>query len=134
VIKVVFDTNILISSLFWKGPPYNLMKKVINGEILLITSQPIINEMRRVLLGDFNISVGKVEEYADIIISNSIMVSSTEKLEVIKADKTDNRILERAISGRADYIVSGDRHLLSLRKYKRIKIIKAAEMIEILKN
>jgi predicted nucleic acid-binding protein len=43
VINAVFDTNILISSIFWKGTPYHLMRKVINGEILLFTSLPIIN-------------------------------------------------------------------------------------------
>jgi putative PIN family toxin of toxin-antitoxin system len=78
--------------------------------------------------------MGKVEEYVDIIISNSIVVSSTENLKVIEADETDNRILECAVSGRAEYIVSGDRHLLNLREYKGIKIVKATEMTEIWKK
>ena len=131
MIKAVFDTNILISSIFWKGPPYDLMKKVINGEVLLFTSLPIINEIRKVLIRDFNIPTEKVEEHIDIIVSNSVMVSPTETLEVIEADETDNRILECAISGKADYIVSGDRHLLNLRKHEGIKILKASEMAEI---
>lgn len=130
----MFDSNILISSIFWKGTPYHLMKKVINGEILLFTSLPIINEVRKVLLRDFNITMGKVEEHVDIIISNSVMVSSTENLKVIEADETDNRILECAVSSGADYVVSGDRHLLQLKDYKGIKIVTAAAMAEILKK
>jgi putative PIN family toxin of toxin-antitoxin system len=92
------------------------------------------NKIRKVLIRDFNIPMGKVEEYVDIIISNSIVVSSTENLKVIEADETDNRILECAVSGRAEYIVSGDRHLLNLREYKGIKIVKATEMTEIWKK
>ncbi len=134
MIKAVFDTNILISSIFWKGPPYDLMRNVISGEILLFTSLPIINETREVLIRDFNISMETVEEHVDIIVYNSVMVSSTENLGVIEADETDNRILECAVSGEADYIVSGDKHLLNLREYKGIKIVKAAEMVEILKK
>lgn len=134
MIKAVFDTNILISSIFWKGTPYRLMRKVIKGEILLFTSLPIINEIRKVLLRDFNISVEKVEEYMDIIISNSVMVSSTENLKVIEADETDNRILECAVSSKADYVVSGDRHLLQLKDYKGINIVTAAAMAEILEK
>ncbi len=134
MIKAVFDTNILISSIFWRGPPYALMKNVISGGILLFTSLPTINEVRGVLIRDFNISMEKVEVHVDIIVSNSVMVSPTGELEVIEADETDNRILECAVSGKADYIVSGDRHILNLRKYERIKIVKAAEMVEILKK
>lgn len=131
---MVFDTNILISSIFWKGPPYDLMKKVITGEILLFVSLPIINEMREVLIRDFNVPIEKAGEYVGIIISNSVMASPTEKLEVIKADEADNSILECAVSGGADYIVSGDRHLLRLKEYAGINIVKAAKMVEILEK
>jgi putative PIN family toxin of toxin-antitoxin system len=114
--------------MFWRGHPYDLMKKVIDGDILLFTSLPIINEIRKVLIRDFSTPTEKVEEYVDIIVSNSVMVSPIETLEVIEADETDNRILECAVSGKADYIVSGDKHILNLRKYSGIKIVKAAEM------
>lgn len=129
MIKAVFDTNILISSIFWRGPPYELMKKVIRGEILLFTSLPIINELRGVLIREFNVPMEGVEEHVDIIVSNSVMISPPEKLEVIAADETDNRILECAVSGKADYIVSGDKHLLNLQEYEGIKVVKAAELL-----
>ncbi len=134
MIKAVFDTNILISSIFWRGPPYRLMKKVINGEVLLFISLPIVKEVKKVLLRDFNVPMEKVQEYVDLLISNSVMVSPAINLEVIEADETDNRILECAVGGKAEYIVSGDRHLLDLKAYEGIKIVTAAEMADILKR
>jgi uncharacterized protein len=60
------------------------------------------------------------------------IVNPTKRLREIKDDPSDNRILEAALVGRADYIVSNDNHLLKLKKYRRIRIINAGEFLKIL--
>jgi len=72
----------------------------------------------------------RVKSIVDNIIKTAEVINVNQKIDVIKADPSDNKILACALECKAKYIVSGDYHLLSLKEYKGIKILKAAQLLE----
>ncbi|MDI6903512.1 MAG: putative toxin-antitoxin system toxin component, PIN family [Methanocellales archaeon] len=135
--KIVLDTNVLISATFWKGNESKIIKKAENGEIQIFTSFGILDEFEDVLLRDkFELKIdemGKtVEEIIEKLVSIAIVVEPKKVVDVVRHDPDDNKILECAIEAEADYIISGDRHLLDLKEFEHIKIIRAWRLLEIL--
>lgn len=131
--KVILDTNIFISGIFWTGKCNNLINYWKKEEFKLVTSLEIIDEFIRILK-DFKIQLPEeiIKEWVELIIRNSIIVEPKEKFDVIKLDHKDDMFLDAAIAGNADYIVSQDNHLLNLREFKEIKIITPEEFLNIL--
>ncbi|MFH0941134.1 MAG: putative toxin-antitoxin system toxin component, PIN family [Candidatus Omnitrophota bacterium] len=134
MIRAVLDSNVLISSLFWKGLPRHIVDLAIAQHIENITSPDILSEIESVLYEDFSdIPYSKIEEIIRDILSYSHLVIS-EKI-VVKGlrDIADAKIIACAIAGKADYIVTGDKDLLVLREYKGIRIVTPKTFSEILK-
>lgn len=129
--KVVLDTNILISAVVFGGKPREILKQAIEGKIRLAVSEPIIKEIREVLGRDkfgypasmIHFIIGELESIAEF-------VEPQKKIEIIKKDVEDNRILECAVVFGADVIISGDNHLLELKIYNGIKIIRASDFLK----
>ncbi len=99
----------------------------------LIVSKPIIEELERILLTDekFGMEREDVALYTKIILSNADLVAPDFTLNVIEKDPADDRILECAVGGDADYLVSGNKHLLEVREFQGIKIVTSKQMLEI---
>lgn len=131
--KVVPDANVIISSIFWRGKPYQLMRKGIEGKCTFVISAPIIDEVISKLHSKFNLPEDKVEMLVDILLAFSTLVEPKVRLNVVKADASDNKIIECAVEGKAEYVVSGDAHLLEMREYEGIKIMTPSRILEILK-
>ena len=133
--KITVDTNVLISSTFWCGASDRIIEKVENKEIDLILSKEIIEEFVRVLgyeeiqqkIKDKNLEMRRTVEK---IVSISIIIVPLQKLDVIKEDLDDNKIIECAVEGDVDYIVSQDNHLLNLKEFKGIKIVTPEEFLK----
>jgi len=129
--RVVLDTNVFISGIFWEG---NFCSQIINAwkekKFYLVSSIELIEELIKTLKY-FKIQMLEeiIEEWRNLIISNSILVECSNKIDIIKEDPEDNRFLEAAIAGKADLIVSQDKHLLNLKEYDNIKILKPEEAI-----
>ena len=122
MLKVVLDTNLIVSGLNF--PTSNLAKillLVASGEIANFTSRHIVNETRRILIDKFFWTGEKVEAAEVWLITFSKSVNPKTRIPVI-VDDPDNRILECAIEGQADLIISGDHHLTDLNNYQGIKI------------
>ncbi|MAG47434.1 putative toxin-antitoxin system toxin component, PIN family [archaeon] len=129
--RVVLDTNILISSMAWKGNPAKILEKVINRNIELFISPEQFKELERVLeYPKFNFSEEQKTRVKNLILKIAKVVYPMKKVDVIKDDSDDNMILECALSGNVDYIVTGDHHLLNLKEFKSIKIVTASEFLE----
>jgi putative PIN family toxin of toxin-antitoxin system len=128
-VKVVPDSNILISALIWGGMPARLVESAILGEVELCVSQPIIDETIRVLRRK-GLDESALSEALDYIISGATVVTPFEILDVVKDDPDDNRIIECAIAAGADAIVTGDKHLLRLGQYGGIRIVRVRELLE----
>lgn len=128
--KAVYDTNVYVSSLFWDGPPRKLVLKAARGEVDLVVSDFILDEVARVLTDSFDVPNERAEEVAQNILRISKRVRPKHRLDVVR-DKQDNRILECAVEGGCSYIVTGDRDLLALKKYKNIGMVSPQEFLEI---
>lgn len=133
--RITVDTNILISATFWYGASDKIISQVESKKIELVLSEEIIKEYTNVLeykeIQD-KIKNKKLEMKRTIkkIISIATMIVPKEKLDIIKDDPDDNKVLECAMAGNADCIVTNDNHLLKMRKYKNIPIITTEEFLE----
>ncbi|MEE8359022.1 MAG: putative toxin-antitoxin system toxin component, PIN family [Candidatus Hydrothermarchaeales archaeon] len=131
-IRVVADTNVIISGIFWRGSPYKVMKKALQKEFFLVTSTAILEEVSERLKHKFKLPEEEIEKLMDILLSYSNLVEPDIKVNAVKADEKDNKIIECALDGRASFIVTGDSHLLELKNYKNIRIITPTELLRIL--
>ena len=131
--RVVLDTNVFISGIFWEG---NLCSQLIDKwkrrEIELVSSLEIVEELIETLKS-FKIQMPKdmIEKWRNLLLNNSILIESSTKIDAIKEDPEDNKFLETAIDGKADFIVSQDKHLLNLKEYQGIKVVKPEEAINL---
>jgi uncharacterized protein len=123
--KVVIDTNVIISGIFWSGPPYEVLNRWRHKKITAICSEEILGEISAILR-EFKLPEAQINGWVDFITKNSIMVRPTCRVDVC-LDKDDNKFLEAAEAGKADYIVTGDRHLLTLKEHKNTRIITPQE-------
>ncbi len=132
--RCVLDTNILISAvLSTKGKPYHALQAVIQQGYLL-ASRATYEELRtRLARPKFAkyVSMDEREEYLEFIEAQSVFVDIVETITDCP-DPDDNKILELAVNGGADYIVSGDkRHLLPMHPYRGIAILSAASFLDL---
>ena len=133
MLRVVADTNVLVSAIIAKGNEYLLLKEAKLGHIRLVLSLQIIKELKGVLSRPkFGFSNGQVESVVKHIISVSEIIVATSRVDVVKEDPSDNKIIEAAIDGEADYIVSGDKDLLRLQKFQNIKIVSSATLLRVI--
>ena len=130
--RVVLDTNIFISGIFWRGSSNNVIINWKEGKFTLITSLEAVSEIIKVLK-DFKIKLSDdmIKEWVDMIVRNSIIVEPKEKIAIVKDDAKDNIFIETAVAGNADYIISQDNHLLKLREFRGIRIITPEEFNKI---
>ncbi len=129
--KVVFDTNIFISALAIPGSrAETAILKIIEGEDSLVISKEIINEVLLVLSTKFSRDREALSHVAVNLSELAGLVNPTKRIRVLK-DEEDNRILECALCGKADAIVTGDKEMLKLKEYKGIKIISLKEYLEL---
>ena len=120
--KVVFDTNILVSALvFPGGHGEEALRRIIEERDQLILSKPILDELLGVLGRKFSRDAEELAHVAVFLSGLAIFVKPRRKLDVVK-DEPDNRILECALTGRAEAIVTGDRALLDLREFRGVRI------------
>jgi len=129
MIKVVLDTNVFISAFFWKGAPYQIFKRILEGAILNFVSPQILEELKERLLDKFKLPPEKVREFLEIIIFNSQIIYPKKKLNIVKEDPPDNKIIECALEAQASFVISGDKHLLEIKKYKGIEIVSPRDLL-----
>lgn len=129
--RIVLDTNILVSAALFTGNEFEIIKKVEAGELLLILSPEIVEEFSRVLSRPkFSLSEAEVSALLEYLLSISEIVIPRRKKTYKIRDEADRIILECALTGRANYIVSGDQDLLALRRVGRVKIVSSSEFLE----
>ncbi len=133
--RVVFDTNVWISGISFEGEVRRLLRFALEGRVTVVVSLPLLQELDRVLTGK---KFGYVPSSAATILyeiqSFAILVYPEKKIDVIKEDPADNRVLECAREGRADLIVSGDNHLLKLKEWQGISILSPKQFLEKLRK
>ncbi len=135
--KVVLDTNVWLSGIFWEGEASKIIEKVERKNIQIFISEGILSEIVNVLNREskfrkyiLNLKLS-IEDLLRTILSISTFVETKIKLDIIKIDPKDNIILEAALEGKVDYIVSYDNHLLNMIEFRGIKIINPREFLRL---
>ena len=122
--RVVLDTNVLISALVWpKSIPAQVVALARQGRVQSITSPVLLEELRRVLWGKLGFQEELVETMIEVIIAHSEVILPRHTVHAVLADPDDNRVLECAVEGKADAIVTGDHHLLALGTFQSVSIL-----------
>jgi putative PIN family toxin of toxin-antitoxin system len=128
VIRVVFDTNILLSAILFGGNPEKLIKLAWERKIRILISPAILLELVMVLRDKFHRDDEEAKNTVQMIGSLAELVKPRHRIRLLN-DDPDNRVLECAAEGKAEWIVSGDSHLLALKEYQGIPILKAVEFL-----
>ena len=129
LLRVVPDTNVYVSAFNFGGVPFEILTFAIRQEITLFISPAILQEVEGVLLRKFRWSAAEILETLTSVRGFARSVSPHEKIDLIKEDEPDNRILECAQAARAAVIVTGDRHLRQLGKFRDIAIMSPREFV-----
>jgi uncharacterized protein len=136
--KIVSDTNVIVSrAIVTAGIPARLFRRWEDGDFELLISEEILSECKRVMayprtMKRHRYSEAQIDELIEFLRSFATVVQPHEVLDAVSEDATDNRIIECALVGEADYIVTGDNHLLNLRSYRGIQIIAPATFLFLL--
>lgn len=128
VSRVVLDTNVLISGIVFGGKPREILEMVKNKKLLGITSPVLLAELGEVLSKKIMYSKSKVMQVEKKMRKIFRVVRPIKSINAV-ADDDDNRVLEAAIEGKCDYVVTGDRDLLDLKSYMGIRILTPAEFL-----
>ena len=127
--RVVFDTNILVSALVFPGGRGEAaLRRIIEQTDQLVLSRPIVDELLDVLARKFARDAEELAYVAVFVTELAVVVAPKRRLRVVK-DDPDNRILGCAVAGRAEVIVTGDKVLLALKLYEKIRILTLREYL-----
>lgn len=129
--KVVLDTNIIISSLAHGGKPRIVYELVaLNKMFNAYSSENAVTELLKVLKQKFEYTPEKLRLVEYSFRKNFKIIRTGKIPDIITADPSDNEFLAIAVSSKAHFIISGDRHLLDIKKYKNIQIITPTKFLE----
>lgn len=128
--RVVLDTNVYISALMFGGLPGSLLDLAFLRAFTLIISPALLDELDEKLRAKFGVSPEDAAFLRARLENVARVVEPREAVSVIAEDPDDNRVLECAVKGGAELIVSGDRHLLKLAKYQGIEIVTVRQFLE----
>ncbi|MDQ2780219.1 MAG: putative toxin-antitoxin system toxin component, PIN family [Pseudomonadota bacterium] len=133
--KLVLDTNVVVSALIWGGVPYQLLKAAAAGEVDLVASPDLLTELRDVLGREHLASrlvsqQSTVEQAIAFYAGLVVIVSPLSTPRVVPGDVDDDHVIAAAVAGHADLVVSGDRHLLSMNSHQGIAIVAVAETLK----
>jgi len=131
--RVVLDTNVIVSALSHGGKPLKILSIARKGDIQLVISPFLLDEVMRVLQDKFLWSSERAERLRVRLRRISQVVMPTHHLRVLE-DDANNRILECALEGRANVIVTGDKGFISLDIYRNVHILTPAQFLELLKQ
>ena len=128
--RVVFDTNIFVSAFIIPGSlAEKAVLKIIEGKDILLLSKEILDELLSTLSTKFSRDKEEISRVAVILSEMVEWVRPKLRRGTLK-DEPDNRILECAVFGKADIIVTGDKEMLRLRKYQTTKIVSLKAYLE----
>jgi putative PIN family toxin of toxin-antitoxin system len=130
-VRIVLDTNVLISGIFFTGPPFQILEAWRDGNLQILVSPAILEEYRRVmneLVSQFE--AVNPDPFLDLLTLRSEIVLAPLMPRVIKEDPSDDKFLECAVAGKAACIVSGDKHLLKLSEFRGIRILTPRHFIQ----
>ena len=129
--RVVLDTNVFVSGIFFTGPPHQILEAWRDGKVQLLVSPAILDEYHRIgveLASHFqNIDL---KPFLDLLSIHAEIVLPPTLPPIIHDDPSDDKFLEAAVAGKASHIISGDNHLVKLSEYQGIRILKPRDFVQ----
>ena len=128
--RVVIDTNVFISGIFFGGNPRKVLETILNGKVVGVASVQIIEEYREVVRRMIEKKGGKLNSTPlSLFYAKLELIDGKTKVNVCR-DPDDDKFLACAVDGAAYYVVSGDSDLLSIGEYRGVKIVTANEFLQ----
>jgi uncharacterized protein len=140
VLKVVLDTNQFISGTISKhGPSASILNAWREHAYMLIICKAILDELERTLrypriIEEYGLGLGEVKKIVSFLEREALVIQKIPEVNIVKDDPDDNKIIACALAAEADYIISGDKHLLKIKQHERIPIIGAKEFLSIIQT
>jgi uncharacterized protein len=132
MVRAVVDTNVLISALIRNGKPRKLVLELLNRHTVILSRQ-MLAELADVAGRDkFRVTGSQVERFLSIMVKMAKIVPDNALFMEVAEDPDDDVVLNAAYVGKADYIVTGDKHLLALNQFKKTRIVTVNKMLDIL--
>ena len=129
--RIVLDTNVFVSGVFFTGPPYKILQAWRDGQVQLLLSPAIMDEYRAVLTElSSHFPDIEIEPLLHFLAIHSEIVLPPSLSPVIRDDPSDDKFLECALAGEAAFIVSGDKHLLKLSVFEGIEILSPRDFLQ----
>ena len=129
--RIILDTNVFVSGIFFSGPPYQILKAWRDGKVKLVVSPEILEEYQRVgaaLAEQYpSIDLGKILELVTI---KAEMLHAQRLPEPVCVDPDDDKFLACALASKSKLIVSGDKHLLQVSGYRNIRVLKPRQFVD----
>jgi putative PIN family toxin of toxin-antitoxin system len=129
--RIVLNTNVFISGIFFTGPPYQILKAWRDGKVQLLVSPSILDEYQRIGV-ELALQFRDVDlrPFWDLLTIQAEIVLAPTLPQVIHDDPSNDKFLEAAVAGNASYIISGDKHLLKLSEFQGIQILKPKDFVQ----
>ena len=132
MVRVVLDTNVLVSALINEGKPRKLVLELLDKHTAILSRQ-MLAELADVISRDkFNVTGSQVNQFVSNLVRMSKMVQDNVQFKVVLQDPDDDVVLNTAYTGKAGFIVTGDKHLLVLGHFKKTKIVTVNQMQDLL--
>jgi len=130
-LKVVMDTNVFVSGVFFSGPPYQILKAWQSGEFELVASQEILDEYLRVgeILAEERPAVD-LKPIFNFVLEHATIYKPSVLKEPVCEDPDDDKFFACALASESRIIISGDKHLLKVSGYQGIEVLKPREFID----
>ncbi len=128
--KIVFDTNVILSAFLTEGLSHKVFENCLSAHDVII-SEWIIGELKKVLKNKFHVPQLQINRVTGFLRKNLMLIEPKGSKPAICRDKDDNNILHLAEYSKAHYIITGDNDLLDLKSFKKCKIINPRKFIEI---
>lgn len=133
MLRIILDTNVLISAIIRSGKPRKLFQMGIDGKYKILMSKETLDELSAVLQRPkFKMTREDIMRIVSALMETGENVRVTSNFKVISNDPDDDIIINTAHDGNADYLVSGDNDIQSLENFRGIKIVSVDEILKIL--
>lgn len=136
MIAAVYDTNVLISGIFWRGVPRQIIHLAREGQVQAVTCQALLDELAAVLIRPdkpFRLSQEEATGVVNDVLTYARLVTPERVVNVCR-DLNDNVVLACALAGQVEYIVTGDLDLLALKEFEGIRIVTARDFLSIVQT
>ncbi len=129
--KIVFDTNVFISGVFFGGPPYQILDAWRHGTIDIVLSQEIFDEYQRIATElSRRFKEVDISTFLDLLAVNAIWVYAPKLPFSVSTDPDDDKFISCALASRTKLIVSGDKHLLDVSGFRGVEVLTPRAFIE----